>query len=155
MPEIALLFPGQGSQSVGMVKGLISYPEAREVFRQAEEILGSGLWDLCLRGPETELSRDCYAQVAVHMTNCAYHAVLERMSLAPKMASGFSLGIFSALFAAGSLTFEQGLEGVRFAGEETQVLLTLDGRMLYYLPPDLKERLSPLFAYLEEPESAA
>ena len=41
------------------------------------------------------------------------------------------------------------------SGEETQVLLTLDGRMLYYLPPDLKERLTPLFAYLEEPESAA
>jgi len=41
------------------------------------------------------------------------------------------------------------------SGEETQVLLTLDGRMLYYLPTDLKERLSPLFAYLEEPESAA
>ena len=41
------------------------------------------------------------------------------------------------------------------SGEETQVLLALDGRMLYYLPPDLKERLSPLFAYMEEPESAA
>lgn len=117
MPEIAFLFPGQGSQTAGMVKALAPFPEAREVFRQAGEFLEFDIWDLCLRGPEEVLSQDDYAQLAVHVTNCAYHRVLSRMNLAPKMASGFSLGIFSALFASGSLTFEQGLEGVRFAAE--------------------------------------
>ena len=118
MPEIALLFPGQGSQSVGMARGLGSYPEAREIFQRASQNLDLDLFDLCLQGPEEKLSQDFYAQVAVHVTNCAYAAILDKMGLFPRMASGFSLGIFSALVAAGSLTFDQGLEGVIIAAEK-------------------------------------
>ncbi len=118
MPKIAYLFPGQGSQSVGMVHGLGPHPEAMEIFQRASRNLGLDLFDLCLKGPEEKLSRDFYAQVAVHTTNCAYAAILGKMNLFPRMASGFSLGIFSALVAASSLTFDQGLEGVIIAAEK-------------------------------------
>jgi len=118
MPDIAFLFPGQGSQSVGMVGGLTAYPEALEIFDRAREILGFDLFDLCLRGPEEKLSQDLYGQLAVHVTNCAYAAILAKMNIIPRLASGFSLGIFSAFVAARSLSFEQGLEGVRLAAEK-------------------------------------
>jgi [acyl-carrier-protein] S-malonyltransferase len=118
VPEAAFLFPGQGSQSVGMVQGLASFPEAREIFHRAGRVLDFDLFELCLGGPEEELSLDFNAQVAVHVTNCAYASLLKRMNYVPRMASGFSLGIFSALVAAGSLTFDQGLEGVVIAAEK-------------------------------------
>ena len=118
MPEVAFLFPGQASQSVGMARGLGPYPEAMEIFERASRNLGFDLFDLCLQGPEEKLSGDFYAQVAVHATNCAYAAILGKMDFFPRMASGFSLGIFSALVAAGSLTFDQGLEGVIIAAEK-------------------------------------
>ena len=118
MPEIAFLFPGQGSQSVGMAQGLTGHPEAREIFRQAGGILDFDLLELCLNGPEEELAQDFNAQIAVYVTNCACAAVLKKMNLTPGLISGFSLGIFSALVAAGSLTFEQGLEGVKIAAEK-------------------------------------
>ncbi|NWF54579.1 MAG: ACP S-malonyltransferase [Syntrophaceae bacterium] len=118
MPDVAFLFPGQGSQRVGMVQELASYPEALESFQRASQALDFDLLELCLRGPEEELSLDFNAQVAVHVTNCAYASILKRLSFVPQMASGFSLGIFSALVAAESLTFDQGLEGVIIAAEK-------------------------------------
>ena len=118
MPEAAFLFPGQGSQSVGMVRGLASQPEARKIFQRAGETLGFDLFELCLRGPEEMLVLDFNAQVAVHVTNCAYDAVLKGKQWRPRIASDFSLGIFSALVAAGSLSFDQGLEGVILAAEK-------------------------------------
>jgi [acyl-carrier-protein] S-malonyltransferase len=118
MPEVAFLFAGQGSQSVGMARGLASQPEARKIFRRAGETLGFDLFDLCLRGPEEMLALDFNAQVAVHVTNCAYDALLNGKEWRPRIASGFSLGIFSALVAAGSLSFDQGLEGVILAAEK-------------------------------------
>lgn len=118
MPDIAFLFPGQGSQSVGMVSGLADYPEALEIFDRASRILDLDLFDLCLRGPEEKLSQDLFAQLAVHVTNCAYAAILAQMDITPRLGSGFSLGIFSALVAARSLSFEQGLEGIRVAARK-------------------------------------
>lgn len=118
MSEIAFLFPGQGSQSVGMVWELAAYPGAVKLFRQASRELESDLFELCLNGPEEVLSQDLNAQIAVHVTNCAYAQEISQMNITPRMAAGFSLGIFSALVAAGSLSFEQGLEGVRIAAEK-------------------------------------
>jgi [acyl-carrier-protein] S-malonyltransferase len=121
MTDIAFLFPGQGSQSVGMVRGLAAHPEALDMFHRASKILGFDLFDLCLRGPEEKLSQDLYAQLAVHVTNCAYAALLSKLNINPRLGSGFSLGIFSALVAANSLSFEQGLEGVHMAAERMSV----------------------------------
>jgi [acyl-carrier-protein] S-malonyltransferase len=118
MPKVAFLFPGQGSQSVGMVRGLAPYPKALPLFRRASQGLECDLFDLGLNGPEEILSQDLYAQIAVHVTNCAYAEEIRRIHLTPQLAAGFSLGIFSALVAAGSLSFEQGLEGVRIAAEK-------------------------------------
>jgi len=118
VPKIAFLFPGQGSQSVGMVRGLAAYPGALQLFERASQDLEINLFDLGLNGPEEILSQDLYAQVAVHVTNCAYAEQLSRIHPTPRLAAGFSLGIFSALVAAGSLSFEQGLEGVRIAAEK-------------------------------------
>ena len=125
MPDLAFLFPGQGSQFVGMVRELAPRPEALAIFQQASRTLGFDLFDLCLRGPEEKLSQDIYAQLAVHVTNCAYAAILDKMKVTPRLGSGFSLGIFSALVAAGSLSFTQGLEGVKIAAEK----MSAEGRL--------------------------
>jgi [acyl-carrier-protein] S-malonyltransferase len=113
--KTAFLFPGQGSQSAGMVRDLPRYPAAMAVFREANEQLSFDLFALCLKGPEEKLNEDFYAQLAVHVTNLAFYAILEGEKIIPQAASGFSLGIFSALVAAGSLSFAQGLEGVKEA----------------------------------------
>jgi len=118
MPDTAFIFPGQGSQFLGMVRELGNHPEALEIFERASHGLGFDLFDLCLRGPEEKLAQDTYAQLAVHVTNCAYATLLAQKNINPRLGSGFSLGIFSALVAAGSLSFEQGLEGVRLAAEK-------------------------------------
>ncbi len=118
MPKMAFLFPGQGSQCVGMVRGLTVYPRTLTLFQQASQGLDFDLFDLGLNGPEEILSQDLYAQIAVHVTNCAYAEEMRRIHFVPHLAAGFSLGIFSALVAAGSLSFEQGLEGVRIAAEK-------------------------------------
>ncbi len=118
MPEVAFLFPGQGSQAVGMVEKLANYPQTIEIFSRANRHLGFDLYEICLHGPAEKLAEDLHAQLAIHVTNCTYAAILADGNVKPKMGSGFSLGIFSALTAAGALTFEQGLNGVRIAAEE-------------------------------------
>ena len=103
---------------MGMAAPLRHFPEAMDVFERARRSLHWDVFVLCLNGPGEKLAEDTRAQIAVHVTNCAWAAVLRRMTLRPRVAAGFSLGIFSALVAAGSLSFEQGLEGVVLAAEE-------------------------------------
>ncbi len=118
MSKIAFLFPGQGSQSIGMVRGLTAYPGALELFQQASRNLELDLFDLCLNGPEEILFQDLYAQVAVHVTNCAYAEQINRINLTPdglRVLASESSPLWSR---TGSLSFEQGLEGVRIAAEK-------------------------------------
>jgi [acyl-carrier-protein] S-malonyltransferase len=116
----AFVFPGQGSQFVGMGRALAqAWPAARDVFAQADEALGFKLSQLCWDGPEAELTDTINAQPALLTCSVAalraLHARLGEQP--PALMAGHSLGEISALVAAGSLEFEDGLALVRRRGE--------------------------------------
>lgn len=117
MPEtIGLLFPGQGSQFVGMGKDLCdAFPTAQKIYQQASDILGYSLTDLCFNGPEDKLTSTIYAQPAIYVTSYAALRVLQEKfpDLKGGFFAGLSLGEFSALTAAGSIKFEDGLKLVQ------------------------------------------
>jgi [acyl-carrier-protein] S-malonyltransferase len=124
--DLAWVFPGQGSQEVGMGQDIFSrYPEAREVFECADAVLDMPLTRLCFEGPEDELRQTVNQQPAIVAVSLAYlaaargkHAGVER---APALVAGHSLGEYSALIAAGVLSFETGLRLVRERGRLMQV----------------------------------
>ncbi|XP_020781996.1 malonyl-CoA-acyl carrier protein transacylase, mitochondrial [Boleophthalmus pectinirostris] len=119
-----LLFPGQGSQFVGMGRGLLKYPNVKEMFTAAQRILGYDLLSLCLEGPEEELMKTVHCQPAVFVTSLA--AVEKLNYLNPKVietcvaAAGFSVGEFAALVFSGSMTFEEALYVVKVRAEAMQ-----------------------------------
>jgi len=121
---IAWLFPGQGSQSVGMGKDVLEASEAaRAVFKRADAALGEGLTRLVLEGPEEQLTLTANAQPAIVTTSCALlAAILERVpNLAPPaFAAGHSLGEYSALVAAEALALEDAVRLVRARGRAMQ-----------------------------------
>lgn len=115
---LALLFPGQGSQGVGMGKALAErYPEARAAFEEADRALGFALSTLCFEGPEGELTRTENTQPALLATSVAAWRVLERKGIAPSAAAGHSAGEYAAHVAAGTFSYEDGLRLIRARGE--------------------------------------
>jgi [acyl-carrier-protein] S-malonyltransferase len=113
-----MLFPGQGSQAVGMGADLAeAFPEAREVFRSADAVLGYDLSGLCFRGPFETLTETRHAQPALLAHSVAAWRVLESHGVSPAIVAGHSLGEYSALVAAGALDFESALRIVRRRGE--------------------------------------
>ena len=115
---LALLFPGQGSQSVGMAKALAdAYPVARETLDEADEILGFSLSALMSDGPDDVLTETRNAQPAILVHSVAVHRVLAERIGPVAMAAGHSLGEFSAHVAAGTFTFRDAVEVVRLRGE--------------------------------------
>jgi [acyl-carrier-protein] S-malonyltransferase len=121
MPETAYVFPGQGSQVVGMGQNLAqSYPVARDTFAEADAVLGFALSALCFEGPGAQLTETQNAQPAILTTSIAALRVLEELRPElprPCCMAGHSLGEYSALVAAGALNFADALRLTRVRGE--------------------------------------
>jgi [acyl-carrier-protein] S-malonyltransferase len=119
--KTAFLFPGQGSQAVGMGKALAeTYPAAQRVFEEADSVLGFSLSKLCFEGPEDELKLTQNTQPALLTVSTAALSVLREKGLEPDFVAGHSLGEYSALVAAGSLAFADALRLVRNRGKYMQ-----------------------------------
>lgn len=115
---VALLFPGQGSQSVGMGRDLAeAFPAARRTFEEADDALGVSLSGIAWQGPEEELTATLNAQPALLTHSVAVHRVVRDELGDVSFAAGHSLGEFSAYVAAGSLDFADAVRAVRRRGE--------------------------------------
>jgi [acyl-carrier-protein] S-malonyltransferase len=118
--KTALLFPGQGSQTVGMGADLAW--RAEDLFAQANKIDGYDLKQLCLQGPEEKLNSTIYSQPAIFVISAALLKILreQKPDLHPDVTAGLSMGEYTALYAAGLLSFEEALKLVQKRGQAMQ-----------------------------------
>jgi [acyl-carrier-protein] S-malonyltransferase len=136
---IALLFPGQGSQAVGMGKGLAeNFPIARQTFEEADEALGYKLSQLCFEGPEDQLRLTEITQPAILTVSVAALRVLETQSPKPSYVAGHSLGEYSAHVSSGTFSFTDAVRTVRNRGKYMQEAVPVGvGAMAAVLGMDL------------------
>ncbi|AOR65844.1 ACP S-malonyltransferase [Pectobacterium wasabiae] len=122
MTQFAMVFPGQGSQTVGMLAELAAeYPIVTETFAQASEVLGYDLWQLTQQGPVEELNKTWQTQPALLTASVAiWRAWQQQGGKTPALMSGHSLGEYSALVCAGVLDFQQAVRLVELRGKLMQ-----------------------------------
>ena len=119
--DVAVLFPGQGTQKVGMAGKLLENKTAQSMFDMAGKVLGYSLVDLCAQGPQEKLDTTLYSQPAIFVCSLAAMEIAKgdapEMVKKVKTAAGFSLGEYSALVFGGAMTFEEGLKVVKARAE--------------------------------------
>ncbi len=124
--KTAFVFPGQGSQKVGMMQDLYNaFPIVKETFAAADKALGYSITDLCFNGPDTELVKTANTQPAILTASVACYEVLREKGFTPEVVGGHSLGEYSALVAAGVLSLEDAVVLVHKRGEFMQQAVPL------------------------------
>ena len=124
--KTAFVFPGQGSQKVGMLQDLYNaYPIVKQRFEEADEALGYSISKLCFEGPDTELVKTANTQPAILTASVACYEVLKEQGFTPDIVGGHSLGEYSALVAAGVLNFKDAVYVVHKRGEYMQEAVPL------------------------------
>ena len=119
--KVAFVFPGQGSQSVGMMAGFDGHPAVRATFAEASDLLGQDLWALVTDGPEDDLNRTVNTQPVMLTAGIAvWRAWQAAGGASPALVAGHSLGEYTALVAAGALAFQDAVPLVRFRAQAMQ-----------------------------------
>jgi len=123
--QTAFIFPGQGAQIAGMGKEIAqAFPAAAKIYQQANEILGYDLSGLCFEGPQEKLNETIYSQPAIFTTSAAILEVMKTESatcdITPDVTAGLSMGEYTALYAAGAMSFADGLVLVHKRGTAMQ-----------------------------------
>jgi [acyl-carrier-protein] S-malonyltransferase len=119
--KLAFVFPGQGSQAIGMMNGFAGHPVVRETFAEASAVLGDDLWTLVEQGPAEALNLTTNTQPVMLTAGFAvYRAWLAEGGARPAVVAGHSLGEYTALVAAGALAFRDAVPLVRFRAQAMQ-----------------------------------